>query len=177
MCLSPHSSASEGKTEGWACAPDLPQSKSLGDTKWRCRFQPVPGSFGRAGVPGCSGTPAQQQKPSQGSSSLWQTWAQGRGPSPNQGVLPGQWFEVNCWQFLETFKSLIYFHFSFLTYIWLDCACWGSGVLREGHTQTYCSRTVLKRFSRSFPVRYGASATWGWCVGSDLTDKPLGSPE
>lgn len=109
-CLSPHSSASQGR----ACAPVLPQSKPLEDMKcmkWRCRFQPVPGSFGGAGVPVCRGTPTQEQKPWQGSSSLWQTWTQGRGPggsvtSPNQGVLPGQWFvcsKVNCWQFLETF--------------------------------------------------------------------------
>lgn len=59
VCLSPHGLA----PEGWPCAPDLPRSKPLGDMKWRCRFQPVPGSFGRAGVPGRMGTPTQQQKP------------------------------------------------------------------------------------------------------------------
>lgn len=170
VCLSPHGSASEGKAEGQTCAPDLPQSKPLADMKWRCGFQPVPGSFGRADVPGRRGTPTQQQKPWQGSSSLWQTWTQGRGPScsitsPNQGVLPRQWFvctKGNCWQFLETLKTsnlFIYFHFSLLRYLWLDCACWGRGILRERHTQTYCSKTILKHFSSSFPLRYGTSAT------------------
>lgn len=38
-------------------------------------------------------------------------------------------------------------------------------MLRERHTQTYCSKTALKLFSRSFPLRYGASAIMGMvCV-------------
>lgn len=54
-------------------APDLPQSKPPDNMKWRHRFQPVPGSFGGADVPGQRGTPTQQRAPRQGSTSLCQT--------------------------------------------------------------------------------------------------------
>lgn len=92
---SPHCSASEGKTEQQDSAPDLLQPRLPDDMKLRCRFQPVPGSFGGAGVPGQEGTPTQQQASQHRSSSLWQTGAQSRGSgcsitSLTQGVLPGR---------------------------------------------------------------------------------------
>lgn len=60
-CLSPHCSASEGKTEGQASAPDLPQPKPLADMKWRCGFQPVPSSVPLAG----GGHPQSSRNPGQ----------------------------------------------------------------------------------------------------------------
>ena len=131
----PRCSASEGRTEEQDSAPHLPQPRPADNVKWRCRFQPVPGGFGGAGVSG-RGDPTWQRAPWQGLSCLWQTWAQSKGPgcsttSPSQGVLTGQWFvyaRVNCWRFLEAFK-VCNFGFSFLP---VKICMAGPCVLRNG---------------------------------------------